>query len=73
MFSIKMPEHPDFEKYLNSKEYSKIEYDEFYKELVSILTNNLPEDIYLNIEELLHAEILFKLEQGFIAGFNSKI
>ena len=62
----------DFEKYLNSKEYRLIEYDPIYQELRKILVTNLSDNIFLDIEELLHAEILFKLEQGFKNGYSCK-
>ena len=62
----------DFEKYLNSKEYRLIEYDSIYQELMKMLGTNLDYNIFLDIEELLHAEILFKLEQGFKNGYSCK-
>lgn len=62
----------DFDKYLNSKEYRLIEYDPIYQELRKILVANLGDNIFLDIEELLHAEILFKLEQGFKNGYSCK-
>lgn len=62
----------DFEKYLNSKEYRLIEYDPIYQELRKLLITNLDDDTFLDIEELLHAEILFKLEQGFKNGYSYK-
>lgn len=61
-----------FNNYLNSKEYYCIENDFIYQELTKLLNQNLSKDIYLNVEELLHAEILFKLEQGFHAGYCSQ-
>ena len=60
----------EFEKYLNSNEYRAKEFDITYIKLTKLLKRNLPHDVYLNIEELLHAEILFKLEEGFKAGYN---
>ena len=60
----------DFEKYLNSKEYRIIECDPIYKELITMLLTNLSQDVYLDVEELLHAEILFKLECAFKVGYN---
>lgn len=62
----------DFDKYLNSKEYRLIECDPIYQELRKLLVDNLNNDIFLDIEELLHAEILFKLEQGFKNGYSCK-
>ena len=62
----------DFDKYLNSKEYRLIEYDPIYQELRKILVANLGNNIFLDVEELLHAEILFKLEQGFKNGYSCK-
>ena len=62
----------DFEKYLNSKEYRIIECDPIYKELITMLLTNLSQDVYLDVEELLHAEILFKLEVGFKNGYSCK-
>ena len=62
----------DFEKYLNSKEYRLIEYDPIYKELMKLLVANLDDNTFLDVEELLHAEILFKLEQGFKNGYSCK-
>lgn len=62
----------DFDKYLNSKEYRLIECNPIYKELMKLLVANLDDDIFLDIEELLHAEILFKLEQGFKNGYSCK-
>lgn len=62
----------DFNKYLNSKGYRLIEYDPIYQELRKILIANLGDNIFIDIEELLHAEILFKLEQGFKNGYSCK-
>lgn len=62
----------DFDKYLSSKEYRSIERDPIYQELRKLLVTNLDDDIFLDIEELLHAEILFKLEQGFQNGYSCK-
>jgi len=62
----------DFNKYLNSKEYRLIERDPIYQELRKMLGANLDDDIFLDVEELLHTEILFKLEQGFKNGHSCK-
>lgn len=62
----------DFEKYLSSKEYRLIECDPIYQELMKMLVANLDDNTFLDIEELLHAEILFKLEQGFKNGYSCK-
>jgi len=62
----------DFDKYLSSKEYRLIKCDPIYQELMKLLVANLDDDIFLGIEELLHAEILFKLEQGFQNGYSCK-
>lgn len=59
----------DFENYINSTEYQTIEIDPIYKELQTLLISALSKEIYLNVEELLHAEILFKLEAGFKEGY----
>lgn len=59
----------DFKNYLNSTNYYLIENDPIYQELQTLLINNIPENIYLDVEELLHAEILFKLEMGFKEGY----
>lgn len=61
-----------FDAFLNSKEYRLIECDLIYQELMKLLVANLDDDIFLDIEELLHAEILFKLEQGFKNGYSCK-
>lgn len=61
-----------FDAFLNSTEYHLIEYDPIYKELMRLLVANLDDDIFLDVEELLHAEILFKLEQGFKNGYSCK-
>lgn len=60
----------DFEKYLNSKEYSLIEYDPAYIALRQLLIDNLQFDIFLDVEELLHEEIIFKMYYAFQAGFH---
>lgn len=62
----------DFDKYLNSNKYRLVEYDPIYQELMKMLGDNLDDNIFLDIEELLHAEILFKLEQGFKNGCSCK-
>lgn len=59
----------NFQEYLNSNEYKSIEKDMLYTQLTEILANSLPIDLYLSVEELLHAEILYKLEEGFKAGY----
>lgn len=59
----------DFKNYLNSTNYYLIENDPIYQELQTLLINNIPENNYLDVEELLHAEILFKLEMGFKEGY----
>lgn len=59
----------DFKNYLNSTNYYLIENDPIYQELQTLLINNIPENTYLDVEELLHAEILFKLEMGFKEGY----
>ena len=61
-----------FDAFLNSKEYRLIECDLIYQELMKLLVANLDDDIFLDIEELLHAEILFKVEQGFKNGYSCK-
>ena len=61
-----------FNKYINSKEYKLIEYDPIYTALIDLLIRYLPSDIFLEVEELLNAEILFKLEAGFQNGYKSK-
>lgn len=58
-----------FKQYLNSQAYSVIEKDPIYIKLITLLSNNLSSNTYLDIEELLHAEILFKLEVGFKGGY----
>ena len=59
----------DFEKYLSSKEYRLIECDPIYRELMKMLVANLDDNTFLDVEEFLHTEILFKLEQGFKNGY----
>lgn len=59
-----------FEKYLQSDEYLKIEYDTTYTRLRSVLKDNLPFEIFLDAEELLHEEIVIKMEHSFKAGYN---
>ena len=61
-----------FNKYINSKEYKLIEYDPIYTALIDLLIRYLPSDIFLEAEELLNAEVLFKLEAGFQNGHKSK-
>lgn len=58
-----------FHNYLMSTEYYDIEKDKIYQQLTNLLLTNLPSDIYLSVEELLHAEILYKIEEGFKAGY----
>ena len=60
-----------YEKYINSQKYSIIESDKIYKKLILLLQDNLNKNIFLDVEELLHEEILFKLEIGFKEGFNT--
>ena len=62
----------DFDKYLSSKEYRLIKRDPIYQELRKLLVTNLDGDTFLDIEELLHTEILFKLEHGFKNGYSCK-
>lgn len=57
-----------FDNYLSSKEYSEIEMDTYYIQLSNFLQAHLTKDIYLEVEELLHLEILTKVEAGFKAG-----
>ena len=61
-----------FDAFLDSKEYRLIECDPIYQELMKLLVTILDDNIFLDIEELLHAEILFKLEQGFKNGYSCK-
>lgn len=61
-----------FNEYINSREYKIIETDPIYIALVELLTQHLSSEIFLEVEELLHAEILFKLEAGFQNGYKSK-
>lgn len=60
-----------YEKYINSQRYINIEEDQIYKKLIMLLQNNLDKNLFLDIEELLHEEIIFKLEIGFQEGFNA--
>lgn len=58
-----------YKDFLHSQAYCNVENDIFYLNLRKILIHNLTEQIFLDVEELLHAEILFKLEFGFQHGF----
>ena len=60
-----------YEEYINSQRYKNIEEDQIYKKLVMLLQNNLNKNLFLDGEELLHEEIIFKLETGFQEGFNA--
>ena len=61
-----------FDAFLDSKEYRLIECDHIYQELMKLLVTILDDNIFLDIEELHPAEILFKLEQGFKNGYSWK-
>ena len=62
----------DFNKYINSNNYKLIEYDPTYNALIALLLKHLPSEVFLEAEELLNAEVLFKLETGFQVGFEKK-
>lgn len=62
-----------FKQYLHSQTYSVIEKDPIYIKLITLLSNNLSSNTYLDVEELLHAEILFKLEVGFKNGYSCNL
>lgn len=59
----------DFDKFLQSKEYRREEMDDVYVELRQLLYFFLETKQFLDIEELLHEEILRKLELGFRYGY----
>lgn len=59
-----------FDVFLNSEEYSIIEQDEIYLQLRTLLKDNLPLHIFLDVEELLHEEIIFKMHYAFKSGHN---
>lgn len=59
-----------FDTFLNSEAYSSIENDEIYLHLRTLLKDNLPLNIFLDVEELLHEEIIFKMCHAFKAGHN---
>ena len=54
--------------YLSSEVYSEIEMDPYFMQLISLLKEHLTEEIYLEVEGLLHLEISIKTEAGFRAG-----
>ena len=57
-------------QYIISNAYLKIEHDNIYLQLRLLLESNLPTNIFLDVEELLHEEIIFKLTEGFKYGFS---
>ena len=59
-----------FDTFLNSEAHSSIEHDEIYLHLRTLLKDNLPLHIFLDVEELLHEEIIFKMCHAFKAGYN---
>lgn len=59
----------DFQEYIMSEEYQNIEKDIYYLQLTNLLMQHLPKETYLSVEELLHAEILYRIEEGFKAGY----
>lgn len=58
-----------YQQFINSIEYKNIEQDDIYIKLREFLSKYLKPETFLEIEELLHEEIIFKLEQGFKNGF----
>lgn len=61
----------DFEAFLQSEEYRKEEMDPVYAHLRQLLQIFLEMKPFLDIEELLHEEIVRKLELGFRYGYES--
>ena len=57
-----------FDEFLQSPEYLAQEKDVFYIALTSLLSENLSDSVYLEVEEILHSEILTKVELGFKYG-----
>ena len=60
----------DFGEFLNSEEYRQIERSENYRKLVYFLQQNLSNDVFLDAEELLHEEIVSKMEIAFEYGYS---
>ena len=60
-----------FNSFLQSPNYLNYEKDATYIALNNLLIQYLPDNIYLEVEDLLHAEIIFKVELGFRNGFRS--
>ncbi len=55
----------DFDAFLKSEQYQQIERGEDYRKLMYLLRQNLPNDVFLDVEELLHEEIISKMEMAF--------
>ena len=55
----------DFDAFLKSEQYRQIEQGENYRKLMYLLRQNLPNDVFLDVEELLHEEIISKMERAF--------
>lgn len=62
-------EQVDFDKFLQSKEFQEEEMDDVYLQLWHLLRLFLDTQTFLDVEELLHEEILRKLELGFRYGY----
>lgn len=66
--------HKDYyEKFIQSQLYNVYERDPIYGKLRELLVRNVADKIFLDVEELLHYEILFKLELGFKYGFQNGV
>ena len=61
-----------FEKYINN-EFTDFETEQSYSNIMQILEQHLDTSILLEVEELLNAALLAKLEVGFNAGYNSAL
>ncbi len=59
-----------YQAFITSSGYLSFEQDIIYQRLRELLLRHLTDQAFLDIEELLHAEILLKLEFGFQHGYH---
>lgn len=59
-----------YQAFITSSGYLSFEQDIIYQRLRELLLRHLTAKEFLDIEELLHAEILLKLEFGFQHGYH---
>lgn len=62
--------HKYCQQLIMSNEYQNIEQDSTYVKLIDILQKSLPFETFLDVEELLHEEMLLKIELGFLHGYH---